>query len=138
MEQVMSQTITGAKLRSVTPVFLVSDIEATMRWYQRILGFEADAVPEAPPYDFCILRKDDVVIFLQQLAEYQKPDLYGQREGGVWSAYLHTQGIADLYETLRQHPDVVVVQPLRRQPYRQSEFEIRDPNGYVLVFAEPW
>jgi uncharacterized glyoxalase superfamily protein PhnB len=126
------------RLQSVTPVFLVGDIAATMRWYQGTLGFEAEAVPEAPPHAFCILRKDDVVIFLQQLTGYRKPDLYDEREGGVWSAYLHTEGVHRLYEALKDRADVTVLQPLRRQPYRQTEFEIRDPNGYTLVFAEPW
>jgi uncharacterized glyoxalase superfamily protein PhnB len=135
---VMTQPTAGSRLRSVTPVFLVDNIESTMRWYEGTLGFEAEAVPEVPPYDFCILQKDEVIIFLQQLAGYHKPDLYDEREGGVWSAYLRTQGVDTLYEALRQRADVVVKQPLRRQPYRQTEFEIRDPNGYVLVFAEPW
>lgn len=126
----------NAMLRSATPVFLVDDIAATMAWYRRNLGFEADAVPKSPPHNFCILRKNDVVIFLQQLAGYQKPDLYHEREGGVWSAYLRTEGIHALYGALRDLPNVTVVQPLRRQPYGETEFEIRDPNGYVLVFAE--
>jgi hypothetical protein len=26
--------------------------------------------------------------------------------------------------------------PLRKQPYGDWEFEVRDPNGYVLVFSE--
>jgi predicted enzyme related to lactoylglutathione lyase len=125
------------KLRSATPVFLVGDIAATMEWYESKLGFDAEAVPERPPYDFCILRKDDVVLFLQQLAGYQKPDHYHEREGGVWGAYLHTDGVRALYDTLKDLPGITVVQPLRRQPYGQTEFEIRDPNGYVLVFAEP-
>jgi catechol 2,3-dioxygenase-like lactoylglutathione lyase family enzyme len=127
-----------SRLQSVTPVFLVDDIESTMQWYERTLGFAADAVPDAPPYDFCILRKDDVTIFLQRLAGYRKPELYNAREGGVWCAYLRTQGVHALYDELRQRPDVDIIQPLHRQPYRQTEFEIRDPNGYVLVFAEPW
>ncbi len=25
----------------------------------------------------------------------------------------------------------------RRQPYGDWEFEVKDPNGYVLVFSEP-
>lgn len=136
-ENIMPFTAT-TRLRSVTPVFLVGDIEATMRWYEGTLGFKTEAVPEAPPHDFCILRKDDVVIFLQQLTGYQKPDLYDEREGGVWSAYLRTEGVHALYQALKERADVTVIQPLRRQPYRQSEFEIRDPNGYALVFAEPW
>jgi uncharacterized glyoxalase superfamily protein PhnB len=137
-ENIMPHATAATRLRSVTPVFLVGDIEATMRWYQGTLGFDAEAVPETPPYDFCILRKDEVVIFLQQLTRYRKPDLYDQREVGVWSAYLHTEGVHSLYEALKDRADVTVIQPLHRQPYRQTEFEIRDPNGYALVFAEPW
>ncbi|MGH7608136.1 MAG: VOC family protein [Gemmatimonadales bacterium] len=128
---------TTTRLRSATPVFLVADIAATMRWYQEALGFEVDAVPPHPPHAFCILCKDDVVIFLQQLAGYRKPDLYDEREGGVWSAYLRTDGVRGLYEALKERADVTVLQPLHRQPYGQTEFEIRDPNGYALVFAEP-
>ena len=134
----MSRTTSPIKLRGVTPVFLVGDIAATMRWYWETLGFEADAVPEAPPHDFCILRRDDVVIFLQQLDGYQKPDLYDEREGGVWSAYVRTEGVQSLYDTLKGRAGVQVIQPLHRRPYHQTEFEIRDPNGYALVFAEPW
>jgi uncharacterized glyoxalase superfamily protein PhnB len=137
-ESVMSHATVNTRLQSVTPVFLVADIAATMRWYQGTLGFEAEAIPEVPPHHFCILQRDDVVIFLQQLAGYKRPDLYHAREGGVWSAYLRTAGVHGLYEELKARADVEVIQPLHRQPYRQTEFEIRDPNGYVLVFAEPW
>ncbi len=42
-----------------------------------------------------------------------------------------------LYESLRKVAGVKIVQPLRHQPYGQWEFEVRDPDGYVLVFAEP-
>jgi len=127
-----------SRLRGATPVFLVGDIAATMRWYREVLGFEADAVPRTPPHTFCVLRRDDVEIFLQQLTGYQRPDVYNQREGGVWNAYLHTEDVRALYQALTARSDVTVIQPLHRQPYRQTEFEIRDPNGYVLVFAEPW
>jgi len=127
-----------SRLRGATPVFLVGDIAATMRWYREALGFDADAVPKTPPHHFCVLRRDGVEIFLQQLDGYQRPDVYDQREGGVWSAYLHTEGVHALYEALKDRAVVTVIQPLHRQPYRQTEFEIRDPNGYVLVFAEPW
>jgi uncharacterized glyoxalase superfamily protein PhnB len=132
----MSHATANATLQSATPVFLVDNIAATMQWYERNLGFKSDAVPKSPPHNFCILWKDDVVIFLQQLEGYQRPDLYDEREGGVWSAYLRTQGLHALYDALRGLADVTVVQPLHRQPYGETEFEIRDPNGYVLVFAE--
>jgi len=93
-------------------------------------------VPGAPPHNFAILRRDEVVLFLQQLSGYQKPDVYSQREGGVWSAYIQTAGVRALYDSLKGRADVTLVHRLHHQPYGQTEFEIRDPNGYVLVFAE--
>jgi uncharacterized glyoxalase superfamily protein PhnB len=29
-----------------------------------------------------------------------------------------------------------IIQPLRKQPYGNWEFEVRDLNGYLLVFSE--
>jgi len=31
---------------------------------------------------------------------------------------------------------VEILMPLQKQPYGDWEFEIKDPNGYVLVFSE--
>jgi predicted enzyme related to lactoylglutathione lyase len=125
-----------AKLHEAVPVFLVGDIASTMQWYSANLGFNARAVPESPPHHFCILTKDDVEIFLQQLDGYRKPDLYEEREGGVWSVYFQMHGVRELFHTLSQLHDVTVLEPVRHQPYGQTEFVIRDPNGYTLVFAE--
>ena len=125
-----------AKLRSSASVFLVGDIASTMRWYQANLRFKADPFPESPPHVFCILRKDGIEIMLQQLAGYEKPDLYRKRAGGVWDVYLRMQGVGELFQTVSKLGDVTVLEPLHRQPYGQTEFVIRDPNGYTLVFAE--
>jgi predicted enzyme related to lactoylglutathione lyase len=128
--------VTGA-LRSAVPVFLVPDVAATMAWYKRTLGFAGNAVPEQPPHNFCILWKDSVEIFLQRLSGYERPDHYRERPGGVWDAYIRMNDVAAFYEAIRSQAGVTVLQPLHRQPYGQNEFEIKDPNGYVLVFAEP-
>lgn len=133
----MTDDTSKARFHQATPVFLVSDIASTMRWYSANLGFSADTFPESPPYSFCILRKDDVEIFLQQLEGYQKPDLHDQREGGVWNVYLRMQGVRELFQVLSQLHDVPIIAPLCHQPYGQTEFAISDPNGYTLVFGEP-
>jgi uncharacterized glyoxalase superfamily protein PhnB len=74
---------------------------------------------------------------LQQLDGYVKPDVYAECGGGVWNVYVNTVDVAALYGALSQRTDVKIIQHLRRQPYGQTEFEVADPNGYVLVFAEP-
>jgi Glyoxalase/Bleomycin resistance protein/Dioxygenase superfamily len=132
----MADSSPEVKLTGATPVFLVGDIASTMQWYSAALGFDAHTFPDSPPYAFCILSKDDVEIFLQQLDGYRRPDLYDRREGGVWSAYLRMRGVRELFRVLSQRRDVTILEPLCHQPHGQTEFVVRDPNGCVLVFAE--
>lgn len=124
-----------AEFQSATPVFAVSDISATIRWYEEQLGFIGDPFPDTEPYVFAILRRDDVEIMLQLIVGYEKPDLYNSRRGGVWDAYFRVEGINDLFESVKD--EATIVQPLRRQPYGNWEFEVKDLNGYLLVFSEP-
>ena len=124
-----------AQLRNSHVVFLVGDIAATVEWYEGI-GFEVEVFPPSPPHAFGILSRDDVVIMLQQLDGYVKPDLYEKRNGGVWNVYIDTDDVSALHEELSQRPDVNILQGPHRQPYGQLELEVVDPNGYVLVFAQ--
>ena len=121
-------------LESTTPCFPVADVGTTMRWYEEQLGFTPDPFPPNGPYVFAILRRDDIEVMLQRLEHYQKPDLYGLRDGGVWNVYIRMRGVKQLYDELKEK--VEILQPLRKQPYGQWEFEVKDPNGYVLVFSE--
>lgn len=123
-----------AELRTIAACFPVADIGATIRWYEEQLGFIGDPFPDHEPYVFGILRRDNIEIFLQRIESYQKPDLYRSRGGGVWDAYIGVEGLKELYESVRE--GVEIVKPLRQQPYGNWEFEVKDPNGYILVFSE--
>ena len=123
------------KIHSINPVFTVADVGATIRWYEQELGFSGDPFPAHAPYLFAILRRDDIEIMLQRVPDYQKPDLYDLGNGaGVWDAYLRITGLRKLFDRVKDRLDVK--QPLRRQPHGLSEFEVRDLNGYILVFSE--
>jgi len=122
------------KLNSIAATFPVSDIESTIRWYESELGFTAYPFPQTPPYVFAIVSRDTVEIMFQRVPGYQKPDLYRERAGGVWDAYIRMEGVKEFYESLKDRVEIIL--PLRQQPYGDWEFEVRDPNGYVLVFSE--
>ena len=122
------------KLRSLAATFPVADIETTIRWYQDELGFTAYPFPERPPYVFAIVSRDRVEIMFQRLPGYEKADLYSRRPGGVWDAYIRMEGVKDFYESIKEKVEIVL--PLRQQPYGDWEFEVKDPNGYILVFSE--
>lgn len=120
--------------KAIHPCFPVADISATMRWYEEQLGFLCDPFPDKEPYVFAILYRDNIEIMLQRVEGYEKPDLYSERSGGVWDAYIRTEGVKVLFEAIRDEANVI--KPLCQQPYGAWEFEIKDPNGYVLVFSE--
>lgn len=123
-----------ALFQSVAPCFAVADVGATIRWYETQLDFVGDPFPGNEPFAFAILRRNDIEIMLQRVDGYEKAELYRQRSGGVWDAYFRINGVKELYASVKDR--VPVLQPLRQQPYGCWEFEVKDPNGYVLVFSE--
>ena len=122
------------RLRSSAPCFPVADVAATMRWYEGQLAFTSYPFPKTEPHAFAILVRDEVEIMLQLIEGYQKPDHYHLRGGGVWDAYVRMEGVKEFYESIRE--SVPIIRPLQKQFYGDWEFEVKDPNGYVLVFSE--
>jgi catechol 2,3-dioxygenase-like lactoylglutathione lyase family enzyme len=134
----MSDGISGdgaaVSLRSAVPTFLVDDVGATARWYAEQLGFRAAGTfPRDEPYAYASLQRDGAEIMLLRLAGYRKPDVSSLRPEGAWDAYIRMRGVAALYRTVEGR--AFIVRPLVKQPYGDWEFEVRDPNGYVLVFG---
>lgn len=125
---------TDVAVRSAVPTFLVADVTGTARWYEANLGFHtAGAVPDHEPYVYASLQRGGAEIMLLSLEGYQKPDLRPLRPAGPWDAYIRMDGVRQLYATFEGQPFIHM--PLTRQPYGDWEFEVRDPNGYVLVFG---
>jgi uncharacterized glyoxalase superfamily protein PhnB len=121
-------------IRSAVPTFLVADVARTARWYAQNLGFDtAGTVPEQEPYVYASLQRGAAEIMLLALADYQKPDLRDRRPSGLWDAYIRVEGAHALYEAV--DGKAFVQTPLTQRPYGDWEFEVRDPNGYVLVFG---
>jgi uncharacterized glyoxalase superfamily protein PhnB len=121
-------------IRSAVPTFLVSDVGATARWYANELGFAvAGTFPDQEPFAYASVQRGGAEIMLLALENYRKPDLRARRPEGVWDAYVRMDGVRALFEALRSQPFIQA--PLKHQPYGDWEFEVRDPNGYVLVFG---
>ena len=120
------------RLNSAAPTFLVNDVGETARWYESHLGFTPSFFPKTEPYVYAGLCRDGVEIMLLRLEGYTKPSV--SRTGGLWDAYIRMQGVREFYESVRKK--VPIQMELTKQRYGDSEFEVRDPNGYVLVFSE--
>ena len=122
------------QVRSAVPTFLVDDVGATARWYAEQLGFRtAGHFPAEEPYAYASLQRGGAEIMLLRLPGYRKPDLASRRPEGLWDAYIRMRGVAALYRSMEGRP--FIQQALVKRPYGDWEFEVRDPNGYVLVFG---
>ena len=135
----MSDTTGGngaeIQMSSAVPTLLVSDVGSTARWYAERLGFQvAGTFPDDEPYSYASLRREGVEIMLLGLAGYRKSDLMARRPEGLWDAYVRMRGVHAFYQRL--DGQTFINMPLTKQGYGDWEFEVRDPNGYVLVFSE--
>ncbi len=134
MNHTESSTEAKIHIQSAVPTFLVADVAATARWYAEHLGFgTAGHFPEREPYVYASLQRDGAELMLLNLAGYRKPDLTSLRPAGLWDAYIRTGGVHTLYQSVRDQP--FIKRRLKKQRYGDWEFEVRDPNGYVLVFG---
>ena len=120
-----------AKFVSAAPTFLVDDVGKTARWYEVSLGFTASFVPKREPYVYASLQREGVELMLLRMKGYEKQQV--SRTGGHWDAYIRMEGIHEFYEAVSRRTPIRM--QIQKQPYGDWEFEICDPNGYVLVFG---
>ena len=130
----MTEGSKAQRLGSAAPCFAVADVAQTIRWYEEWLGFAGHRFPQHEPHAFGILVRDQIEIMLQLVSDYQKPDLYKTRDGGVWDAYIRMRGVREFYDSIKDR--IEILRPLQKQFYGDWEFEVKDLNGYVLVFSE--
>ena len=123
-------TGTEPKIKKMSPQFLVADIEHSIEFYTKKLGFDIEFRYE----DFYAgIIKDNYSIHLKS----GKPSIKerkNKRENTDLDIVFSVEGVKDLYEEL-MNKSVEIVQPLCERPYG-NEFYIVDPDGYILAFLE--
>ena len=116
--------------QSLTPNLIVSDIDGSAAFYREVLGFEQiTTVPEQPPYVFVWLKHGAVDVFLN-VPQDAPPS------AGTNSMYIKLEGI----EALAAKVEKAGVKPaiaMHTEFYGMTEFALYDPDGYLIIFAEP-
>ena len=119
-----------SKIKGMSPQLLVSDINRSIEFYTKQLGFEVSFLYE----DFYSgIAKDGYSIHLK-LAKTSIEERENRRINEHLDITFSVEGIEDLYEDVLAKP-VEVIQPLRNMPYGR-EFYITDPDGNIIAFLE--
>jgi uncharacterized glyoxalase superfamily protein PhnB len=121
---------TYPKIKNMSPLFVVADLEQSLDFYTQKLGFEIDFRYE----DFYAgITRNGYTIHLKSgnpAVEERANKLKNEDLDLVFSV----EGIDGLFETIKSL-SVIIVQPLRQMPYGR-EFYISDRDGYILAFLE--
>jgi catechol 2,3-dioxygenase-like lactoylglutathione lyase family enzyme len=112
----------------MSPQFLVADIEYSIEFYTKKLGFDVDFRYE----DFYAgIIKDGYSIHLKvSKSAVQKKSRSNEDIDIIFSV----DDIEGLYEQL-SNISVEFTQPLREMPYGK-EFYVADPDGHIIAFLE--
>ena len=114
----------------MSPQFVVADIDRSIEFYTKKLGFDIDFRYE----DFYVgIIKDGCSIHLKT-AEPLVDKGQHKKDHEHLDITFSVEDIEYFYEELSSK-SVEVIQPLREMPYGK-EFYISDPDGYIIAFLE--
>jgi len=136
------------KINKLTPNFEVKDIKETVEFYQSVLGFSlVMIVPEAQngieqsfaegkEYVYALVSKDSVEIMFQRTDTFKKDVemAKGLSIGASVTFYMEIEGLNSFYNDVKNKVKEITKPKLAW--YGMNEFYAKDPNGYILGFAE--
>jgi catechol 2,3-dioxygenase-like lactoylglutathione lyase family enzyme len=120
---------TGPKVKRISPMLAVADMEETILFYREVLGFSATL--KTPEYS--IVERDGQTIHFQKAAsEEVLKAVRGHAEISI-----EVSGIRALWEHAKTFKDRYEVRDLFDREYGMTEFHIADPNGCLVFVGEP-
>ncbi len=122
------------RIADLRPMLAVTDLPRAVRFYVERLGFNCSSMHGNPPV-WAEVERDGVALMLNAPpADCVRRDVPPKsRDYQIF--YFDVKNVADLHAEFRSRG--VLVTDLRVAFYGMKEFEVRDPDGYWLWFAEP-
>jgi catechol 2,3-dioxygenase-like lactoylglutathione lyase family enzyme len=125
------------QIKKLTPNLVVRDVEASLKFYNRILGLEtAMTVPDQSPYIFAGVTNGTIEVFFNEqktvAAEYPK---LAASIGASMTLYIEVDSLQTVLDSVKQAGANISV-PVTEQFYGMREFAFEDPDGYTITIAE--
>jgi uncharacterized glyoxalase superfamily protein PhnB len=122
----------------VTPILIVPDVDAAVKFYCDVLGFTVtQSVPRGDTTAFAILHSGAVEWMLQSRSSFES-DMSGAVDPArplPVACYIDTPDIQAVYDAVANRAQIVI--PLYRAPHGLLEFYLRDPDGHLIGFSQP-
>jgi uncharacterized glyoxalase superfamily protein PhnB len=119
-------------VKSATPILFVSDVPRAAAFFRDQLGFEVDFLHGAPPF-YGSVSRGDACLHLRLVHQ----TWFAERSASEESLILATIEVSDvkaLYEEFAAR-GVAFVQPLMRQSWGGTDFQVSDLDGNAFSFV---
>src|SRR5664279_966405 len=125
------------QIKKLTPNLVVSNVEASLKFYSEILGLEKGiSVPENSPYIFASVSNGAVEIFFndQKTVAAGYPNLAANR-GGNLTLYIEVDSLQDVLDRVQTAGAKISMPPVE-QFYGMKEFAFEDGDGFTITIAQ--
>ncbi|MES1261966.1 MAG: VOC family protein [Acidobacteriota bacterium] len=112
------------------PVICTADVEGTVRWFERTLGFQRDWSYGEPPV-YAGMKAGSAVVYVCDDAETASAI---KEKGLSPDVFLWVTDIDSVYAQHRAN-GAEIVEDLAPRPWGVRQYGIREPNGYTLKIA---
>ncbi len=116
-------------LSHASAIFPVDDPLKTATYYQDILGFDIAFEWEEPPIYIVINRDDAVGIHLVKKEDNHIPS---KRHTSLFIFVHDVDALYKEFETAGAN----ITNPIADREYGMRDFDVTDPNGYILAFGQ--
>ena len=123
-------------LASISPFFIVKDLQASIAYYIERMGFQLDFQGPDDDVYYGQVSRDGIGIMLKTIV----PDVlprpnHTRHEWARWDAYIYTLDPDTLFNEFKQR-GVSFVKELSFIDQGLCGFEVSDADGYVLAFFQ--
>ncbi|MFN8573074.1 MAG: hypothetical protein U0132_13575 [Gemmatimonadaceae bacterium] len=121
-------------LASISPFFIVKDLQASIAYYVERFGFQLDF--QGPPDDvyYAHVSRDGIGIMLKAITPEVLPvPNHTRHEWARWDAYIYTLDPDPLFAEFKER-GATFVKELSSIDIDLWGFEVTDGDGYVLAF----
>lgn len=118
-----------SEFKKVVPVLKVADLQRAVDFYTGVLGFHVSwQAANDGGGENCMLQAGATDLLLSTGSHL------GNRPQFTGTLYFHLDGVQEFYDRIKEK--VELVWALETMDHGQTEFGIRDKDGYMLAFVE--
>lgn len=132
-------TAAMAEISGIAPLFIVTNVPASLAFYRDRLGFAVTFEgPDPGDIFFGIVQRDGAMIMFKDVGIEPTPNSTRDVGQGLarWDAYVHVPDPDALAAEFRSR-NVEFAEPLQDTHDGLRGFELRDADGYILFFGRP-